>query len=514
MSKEQDEPALLLARAEAQEQRRIALQGLGRAIISAEVKGTRVVMVGNRVFASSGFRTFHDFLFAYLMDSFGRAWWEAQTKVRDATQHPLIRWHEHVRRLQEHQPPLPAGEVRTATATAAAVLYLQLAYDLFVLDHNAEVREVMLQRLRNPVQFSGARYEAFVGASLARAGFAIEFENECDRSTTHCEFTATHSGTGCKYSVEAKHREPRVHPASSSGRDLIGTRLRKALKKVAAHPRVIFFDVDISSSDSGVPLPNALHRVVSYLRRAETQILRRQPQLAAYIFLTSAIDERDLDSTTFVRVDMQESIGVPELRHGAAFRTVREAVAARDRHRPIYDLLDALQRFADVPSTFDGQLPEFAYGQSGTRLIIGNAYMLPVPDSGTVPGVLLSAFVSAHEGIAVGTYRLADHRTIIAQSPLTPSELRAYHRHPETFFDAPQPVTRMIEPTDAVGMFDFLLATYGQASKEQLLRHLAGSPDIDQLQKLEQTALARIMCERYAETMLRRQRDSARARSD
>lgn len=55
---------------------------------------------------------------------------------------------------------------------------------------------------------------------------------------------------------------------------------------------------------------------------------------------------------------------------------------------------------------------------------------------------------------------------------------------------------------------DFLFASYGQASKEQLLRHLADAPDIAQLQDFDQPTLANIMCERYAEAMLRRRRSS------
>jgi hypothetical protein len=59
--------------------------------------------------------------------------------------------------------------------------------------------------LKDINQFQGARYEIYVTASFVRAGFEVELENETERTTSHCEFTATHR-TGAKYSVEAKSR--------------------------------------------------------------------------------------------------------------------------------------------------------------------------------------------------------------------------------------------------------------------------------------------------------------------
>ena len=51
---------------------------------------------------------------------------------------------------------------------------------------------------------SKGRLKEQATALFAKAGFTIEFENEDDSSTSHCEFTATHSITGKQFSVEAK----------------------------------------------------------------------------------------------------------------------------------------------------------------------------------------------------------------------------------------------------------------------------------------------------------------------
>ncbi len=47
-------------------------QGLGRSIISLEFKGYRMVAVGNRMYYSQKWKTFHDFLFEYIRSVFGK----------------------------------------------------------------------------------------------------------------------------------------------------------------------------------------------------------------------------------------------------------------------------------------------------------------------------------------------------------------------------------------------------------------------------------------------------------
>lgn len=51
------------------------------------------------------------------------------------------------------------GKVHTAPMTGAVAAYLHLAYDLYALDHNAELQEKLINRLRDINNFAGARYE-------------------------------------------------------------------------------------------------------------------------------------------------------------------------------------------------------------------------------------------------------------------------------------------------------------------------------------------------------------------
>ena len=51
---------------DAMEQQRQKQQGSGRPIISTTAHGHRIVAVGNRLFFSQGWKTFHDFLWHYI----------------------------------------------------------------------------------------------------------------------------------------------------------------------------------------------------------------------------------------------------------------------------------------------------------------------------------------------------------------------------------------------------------------------------------------------------------------
>jgi hypothetical protein len=145
------------------------------------------------------------------------------------------------------------GEVYGAVATAPASAYLQIAYDLYVLKHNVGLQKFMIDRLKQKELFQGARYELYVAASLIKGGFSVEYEDETDKTKTHCEYIAIHDETGKKFSVEAKskHRhgiwgyvdERQKSPLKLNIKRLI----RDAIGKDAQHPKAIFIDVNLPS---------------------------------------------------------------------------------------------------------------------------------------------------------------------------------------------------------------------------------------------------------------------------
>ena len=71
------------------------------------------------------------------------------------------------------------------------------------------------------------------------------------------------------------------------------------------------------------------------------------------------------------------------------------------------------------PSTFDGEIPEFAFSEdkSQGRLIIGNKYALPDGKGGETMGELQHAVVMEKEKSAFGVYKLSDGKQEMLSCP-------------------------------------------------------------------------------------------------
>jgi len=485
----------MLARQEALELQRRNQQGLGKPIITAELNGTRFIAVANRLYYSDKWRTFHDFLNEYIKIVLGKEWGNKELRKPLDERHPVCVWYYHMCRLQQ-QFAREHEKIHSAPMTGAAAAWLHLGYDLYSLAHNAEVRDKLVNRLKNPDGFRGARYEVYVAAALIRAGFQIEFENEDDGSTTHCEFTATHSESGRKYSVEAKQRNPGDHTGESAGNFRLGRRLHKALRKAANYPRVIFIDINVPDTAAGSDAPAFLRKALTDIRRFEGREVNGQPLPPAYLFVTNRPFEHDLEGTDSRPSLLAEGFQIPDFKGDHLFPSLRAAYEARKAHTDMHQLFASMREHADVPSTFHGEAPEFAFGDTPPRLLIGENYLVPDGEGHEVPGKLVSAIVDTARSLAVGVYSLESGRSIISTNPLSEAELAAYKRHPETFFGVIQPVSRRADTP--LELFDFFHETYRHTPRERLLEFLQNAPDIEWLRGQTQQELALIYAERSA----------------
>ena len=164
----------------AQEKQREKQQGLARPIISAATGGRRFVAVGGKLLASDRWKTFHDFLFDYLRQIFGRDWLIAESK-KPEPRHPLVVHLE--RTIQARKASGESGsQVKQRLATGTEAFLLDLAYSLYLLEHNAKIQTTLLDRMRqrdhHDGSFYAAFYEAFVAGILIRAGYSIDFERD------------------------------------------------------------------------------------------------------------------------------------------------------------------------------------------------------------------------------------------------------------------------------------------------------------------------------------------------
>lgn len=230
------------------------IYGQGKEIISTEWNGRRVVAVGNAVYLppADKTKTFHDFLFGYIKNEFGTEWGDNELKKSLKERHPVMQWYDSVCKLQRNNTTPSADGIFSAAMDGPAAAYYSLAYHLYLIRHNSKLKNELINRLRDPKTFQGARHELFVAATFVSAGFEIEFEDESDGSRRHPEFIATHKRTGKKIAVEAKsrHREgvlgqPGILTAPNKVRLRMGRLLNDAFDKKPLHPYVIFLDVNL-----------------------------------------------------------------------------------------------------------------------------------------------------------------------------------------------------------------------------------------------------------------------------
>jgi hypothetical protein len=490
----EDVSELELGRLEALERQRKQQQGLGRPILSTELNGRRFVAVGDTVYASNRWKTFHDFLMDYGRDALGKEWWREQDNKRGDERHLVVSWFHAANDL------LTAGEVLGRPMNAAVSAYLQFAYDLFSLKNNLKIRDRLVQRLKNDANFDGARYELYVAAAFTRAGFHIEFEDEDDPTTTHCEFSATHARTAKSFSVEAKRRAGGSEASAQRGRIRMGRRLTDALQKTARHERVVFIDINtFEAAAAPDEMPASMRRALDDTHRFEGSSAG-QALPPAYLFITNRPFSRELDGPPVLNGFIPEGFRIPAFKRDAPFRSIREAVDARDTHIEMNELIASMSEHTEVPATFDGEVPELAFGDHPPRLQIGCRYVIPDASGNAVPGTLESAAVLERERLAYGAYAFEDGRRVIATTPLTEAEIAAYKRHPDTFFGVVEEVPKKL--TSPVEMYDLIYSTYRDTPKEKLLEFMAGAPDLKSLKTLGQSELARVYAERCAYGML------------
>lgn len=488
---------LMKSRLDTQEKQRIQQQGKGKPIISAQMNGIRFVAVGNQLLYSRKWKTFHDFLFAYLGMTLGRKLGDAELRKPLPERHPIAEWYHHVCMYQQ-KIIKRRGEVTTAQATGTVSAYIELAYNLYLLAHNETVQKRLLKRLLNKDQFHGAYYETYVAAVLILAGCDLEFEDEADGSQSHCEFTATFRATGNSYSVEAKSRTP-GKPAANIGRQLYN-----ALSKEADWPRVVFIDVNVPDASSNFREKSKwMNEAMKTLRDMETDLqIDGKPAPPAYIFLSNHPYLYSAHSVDFGYAVIGEGFKIPDFKDDATFPSIRAVLHSKEAHADMFALLGAIRTHGSIPTTFDGEIPAFAFGtQTEPRLLIGQKYNLPGEDGQQVVGELIDATVS-DSGIVHGIYRTEEKGNVLCTCPLTDEEFAAFKKYPDTFFGVERPHSKKID--DPVELFGWFYDCHKNSSKEILLTWLKNAPDYATLATLDQKELAMIYCERLVASIQRR----------
>lgn len=491
-----------LAEHEAKELRRRQQQGLGNPIVSLESDGHRLVAVGNTLYWSKNWKTFHDFLLEYIKDVVGRKWGMEEQRKPLAERHVLMRWNHEIGEYHKAQRQLnPSAEITSSATISVLTAYLGLAYNLYLVRHNSVLQNALVARIksRDESAFHGAYYETFVAGAFIRAGFDIAFENERDGSSSHCEFVAKSKASSKKFSVEAKSRfrgavAVNVDPASLK----LGVwdKLEDALGKRADHPRIVFIDVNVPEMHASTGQPPWLQTAQTEIRDLENTIkVAGRERRQAYVIVTNnpyLFDNPDGLSA------FMEGFDIPDVKMGYPFPSLRAALDSRERHADIHRLFQSLKTHYDIPSTFDGEMPElhFSTENCSSTLKIGNRYLVPNGKGGEALAELVDAAVLETEKCVHGIYRFDDGLCAHVTGPMTDAELAAYKRYPDTFFGVVKHVPG--KRRDIIDWYDFFFDSYRNTPKEKLLEFMKEASDIGSLHALSQEELAKTYCERLA----------------
>lgn len=215
--------------------------------ISLEFQGFRLAAVGKNLLWSKDWRVFPDFLNQYLHGLLKKEWGERQVALPFEQQHPIVQWRTIWTTAQQSQSRNEDGLY--AASNGAATAWFRLAYDLYLLEHNAHLQKRLVQRLRDPVQFQGARFEAAVAAMMLAAGYELSFAND-KLPGKHPEFVAVGKESSPRLAVEAKSRHrpgvlgfPGKRSESVDTFDVDGL-LRSALEKDPADPLLVFIELN------------------------------------------------------------------------------------------------------------------------------------------------------------------------------------------------------------------------------------------------------------------------------
>jgi len=475
-------------------------QGRGRGIISAEVDGTRIVIVGNHECLGK-WKTFPDFLYAYIVDVLGCDWFQFEAAKTSDARHPILKWNERLMALSKVQRAEP-GQIMQTRMTGAVNAYLTLAYDLYTLAHNADqthtagIRDRLLHRLKHRDQFVGARYEIRIAAMFLRAGFDLTWEDETDGTSTHCEFTATYPKTGKSFWVECKMRNQSPDAKSQTGFGKFVGLVSDALRKETEAERLIFVDINTPAKQRVAGSHYDWRTAaVSNLRRFECSS-PAQGLPSALVFITNFPDHHHLDEVVADAGAILEGFKIHEYRTGQS-TTIRQKVEQRERYPEIDAFFSSMTEHIEVPSTFGGEIPGLNEEQ---RLLVGHQYQM---DDGKI-GDLEDACVDDQSGKVWLVMHMEDDRRVVYQGQLTEAEFAAWKRYPETFFGDVRQSSR--NTADPMEFFDRIQAVYAQTPKEKLLEFMAPNPgpNHDALAAMGQPELVKLYAEGITNSVLQR----------
>lgn len=471
-------------------------QGLGKPIISGDFNGYKFIAVGNRLHYSPSWKTFPDFLFDFILGKLGRDWFNVEIAKPLESRHPIMQWHNRVCHHQQLLIKQP-GQVTSMSMNGATYCYFGLSYSLYLLNHNVELQEIYINRLKDINNFQGTYYELMVANCLIRAGFTLALEDETDESSKHCEFSATSMTTRKKYWVEAKARSvvgvlgkhSKNGTTSTDPTSQLTEHLRKAFQKPANDERFIFVDLNCSPERSARP---------TWIDRAGKKLDQKERDLkdgqSAYVFVTNMCFHWDLDSESHSPMFMVHGLGIYDFAKVGHYR-LSEIYRQKKKHSDAHSVAEAFISYGKLPITLDGKMPSEAYSEVSREIKIGETYFFnEVGDKGLLAKVSSASVNEVEKKMYIGT----DGGHILTM-PMTDDQLTDYRRHKEVYFGKKQHVGKRTE--DPYEFFEEMVKIYMEHPIDSIREKLKGHRDSARLMELGHEDLVLEYCEGLCATL-------------
>jgi hypothetical protein len=469
-------------------------QGKGRPLVAFEAAKHQMVAVGSTVHWSTKWKTFPDFLMDYIKGKLGPDWIKAEAAKTSEQQHPLMQW---ALRLFEYQKEIikNPGQVTSAPMNGVVAAYLGTAYALYLLEHNVELQERLLKRLKDVGQFQGAYYEVLVASVLIRAGFKLTLEDETDGKNKHCEFAAISGTTGKRYWVEAKMRSVAGllgKTTADGGADdkplaRLIPHLNDALAKPAADDRLIFIDVNTSTKMIG-DKPDwaqpAMRRLEQFEKKENTTGAK------ALIFVTNVAYHRELDKPPGAAAGAF-GLGMPDFNRPGLVR-VTDAYRAKKKYIDAHEIARSFTQYLSFPTTFDGSLPSETFGGAQGHVKIGERYFFTDADGDNgVAGTVTAVSVDENNKeliVAVSN----DTETQLLKYPMADAELAEWREFGDAIFGK-EPRQTKTHCENEFDLFDFFMNANKELPRDDLLKRCANSGQ--DIEKISHEDLLMLYCE-------------------
>jgi hypothetical protein len=470
-------------------------QGKGRPIVAFKAPQHQMVAVGNTVHWSAKWKTFPDFLLDYIKGKLGEEWIKAETAKASEQQHPLMQWALRLFEYQKETIKNP-GQVTSAPMTGVVAAYLGTAYALYLLEHNVELQERLLKRLKDIGQFQGAYYELLVASVLIRAGFKLTLEDETDGKNKHCEFAAISGTTGKRYWVEAKMRSVAGllgKTSADGGPDdkplaRLIPHLNDALAKPAADDRLIFIDVNTSTKMIG-DKPDWAEPAMQRLEQFEKK--ENKTGAKALIFVTNVAYHRELDKPPGA-AGGAFGLGMPDFNRPGVVR-VTDAYRAKKKYIDAHEIGRSFERYLSFPATFDGSLPSETFDGKQGHVKIGERYFFPNPDdaSKSIAGTVTAVSVDeSNKELIVAVSD--DAQSVLLKYPMSDGELAEWKEFGDAIFGK-EPRRRKGHCENEFDLFEFFMDANKAIPRDELLKRCVNLGQ--DLEKMKNEDLLMLYCE-------------------